>query len=158
MATFTAARAAADFAVFSSHESGLACVAMGTINVAANPAASDVYPMCKVPAGATVTGGTFTVADIDTNATETLDLNVGWLVNADESADDDGFGNFGVLNGDAVTNYKPEVGSILPLGGVIITAGPKTFTAETTIAVTAVATAATFTAGQMTLVVNYFVA
>ena len=157
MATFTAARGAATFPAFQSHEAGSLCVAMGTINIAANPTAPDIYEMCRVPAGATVVGGTFYLDDIDTNATETLDMNVGWLANADESADADGFGNFGVLTGDVLAEYQPEAGTVYPLGGVLITAGPKTFTAETTLAVDCVATAATFTAGQMTLVVYYFV-
>jgi hypothetical protein len=157
MADLTAARAASTFPVFQSHASGLLCVAMGTIDITTNPTASDVLSMCKVPAGATVVDGVLYGPDLDTNAVETLDLDVGWAANDDEVADPDGFGNFGVVTGDVVAEYKPVAGIHLPLQGVLHTAGPKTFTAETTLTVTAVAGAATGGTGQLTLVVYYFV-
>jgi hypothetical protein len=156
MANLTAARAESTFPVFQSHAAGQLCVAMGTIAITTNPTIADVWSMCKVPAGATVVGGYFYASDMDTNATETIDFDVGWAANDDEVADPDGFGNFGVQTGDAITELKPS-GVYLPLQGVLFTAGPKTFTAETTLTVTAVAAAATFAAGQATLVVHYFV-
>lgn len=157
MATITADRAAATFPVFQSHQSGALCVAMGTYDITANPSAADIFNMCKVPAGATVVDGVLYGPDLDTNATETLDLDVGWAANADEVADPDGFGNFGVVTGDTVAEYKPVAGIRLPLQGTLFTAGPKSFTAETTLTVTANATAATGGTGQLTLVVYYFV-
>lgn len=157
MATFTATRGAATFPVFQPVGSGIACQAWGTIEVTANPVAADVYVMCKVPAGAVVTGGRIYSDDLDTNATETLDLDIGWLSNGTDAADPDGFGNLGVFTTDTVAGIKPEAGYNYAFGGVLVTDGPKTFAAETYIAVTCVATAATFAAGTLSLVVDYVV-
>lgn len=158
MTTFTAARAAADFPVFEASGGGILCRAFGTIQVAVNPVAADIYEMCKLPKGAIVTGGWFRLDTLDVDATETLDMDVGWAANGIEAADPDGLGNMGVLIGDAVVGYKPEaVGSQLALGGVLLTAGTQTFTAETTIQVVAIVTAATFAAGQMSVMVDYIV-
>lgn len=156
MATFTATRAADSFPVFASHASGLLCVAYGSIDVSAEPAPADVYEMCKLPAGAVVLDGFLRHEDIDTDATETMDLDVGWLANGAESADTDGFGNFGVQTGDAVVGYLPEGGVRLPFMGVLKD-GPVAFTRETTVAVTCVDDPATFTAGTITVVVYYVV-
>lgn len=157
MATFTAARAASTFPVFKGLGSGILSVAYGTIEVAANPVAADVYEMCRIPKGAVVVGGRFTADDLDTNATETLDLDVGWAANGAEAADPDGFGNFGVFTTDTVAGVKPEAGYNFALGGKLITDGPQAFTAETVITVNTVATAATFAAGTMSVIVYYFV-
>jgi hypothetical protein len=148
MATFTADRAAAAFPVHAAY---------GVYNVTAEPAPDDIYKMCKVPAGAVVIGGFLRHPDIDTNATETMDLDVGWAANGTDAADPDGFGNFGVQTGDAVVGYLPEGGVLLPLNGVLASAGPKTFAAETTITVTCVDDPATFAAGYVTVVVFYIV-
>lgn len=156
MATFTATRAASTFPV-TAITGGVLNVAYGTIEVAANPVAADVYEMCRLPAGAVVVGGRFLSDDLDTNATETLDLDVGWLGNGTEALDADGLGNFGVFTTDTVAGVKPESGYNFALGGKLITDGPQAFTAETVIAVTCVATAATFAAGTMTVVVYYYV-
>lgn len=156
MTTFTAARAAADFPVFEASGGGILSRAFGTIQVAVNPVAADIYEMCRLPKGAVVLGGLFRVFDLD-QGTETLDMDVGWAANGIEAADPDGLGNFGVLTGDAVVGYKPEIGTLMPLGGVLISAGSQTFSAATLIQVTAVATANSFVAGQMTVVVDYIV-
>lgn len=129
--------------------------AYGEINVAANPADGDIYELVKIPAGATVLGGYLMADDLDTNATETLDMDIGWAANGTEAADPDGFGNLGVWTGDAITGIKPEVGNYFVLGGVLFTTGPQTFTGETTIQVEANAAAATFAAGKMWVVVHY---
>lgn len=155
MATFTATRAAAGFPVAKPLGAGEMGVAWGTIEVTANPVAADFYAMCKVPAGAIITGGRFTSDDLDTNATETLDLDVGWLANGSDAADPDGLGNFGVFTTDTVAGVKPEAGYNFALGGKLITDGPQAMARETTIGVTCVATAATFAAGTMSLVVHY---
>lgn len=157
MTAFTAPRAASTFPVFQPTGSGVLCAAYGTIEVAANPVANDTYAMCVLPANAVVLGGRIYSDDLDTNATETLDLDVGWLANGAEVADPDGFGNLGVQGTDTVAGIKPESGYNYALGGVLATDGPKTFTAETTIAVTCVATAATFAAGTLSVVVYYCV-
>lgn len=155
MATFTAARAASTFPVAKTVGGGVSHQAWGTIEVTANPVAADIYQMCRVPAGAVVTGGWIYGDDLDTNATETLDLDVGWADNGVDVADPDGLGNLGVMGTDTVAGIKPEAGYSYPLGGTLITDGPKTFAAETVIQVTCVATAATFAAGTLTVVVNY---
>lgn len=156
MATFTAARAASTFPVAKPIGGGVGCLAWGTISVTANPVAADVYQMCRIPAGAIITRGIFYASDLDTNATETLDLDVGWADNGVEVADPDGLGNFGVMGTDTVAGIKAESGYQYLLGGLLITGGPQTFSAETIIQVTCVATAATFAAGTMSVVVDYY--
>jgi hypothetical protein len=148
MATLTAARAAANFPVPSYAGAGLLQVAYGSYTLAANPTVNDVIQFCKVPAGAVVLGGWLRGEDIDTG-TETLDIDIGW------AASTAGFGNFGVITGDAVTELKPEVSILLPLNGTL-KSGPVTFTAETTIQGTVVAAAATGGTGVLWLTV-YFV-
>lgn len=156
MTTFTAARAAANFPVTKPPAGGLG-VAWGTIEVAANPVAADIYQMCRVPKGAIIHGGLITSDDLDTNATETLDLDVGWADNGVNAADPDGLGNLGVMGTDTVAGIKPEGGYNYPLGGTLITDPPLAFGGETIIQITCVATAATFAAGTLTLRVFYSV-
>lgn len=156
MTTFTATRAAANFPV-TKPAAGSAGVAWGTIEVTANPVALDVYQMCRIPKGAVVTGGYIYSDDLDTNAAETLDLDVGWAANGVEVADPDGFGNLGVMGTDTVAGIKVENGYQFPFGGKLITDGPQAFSAETIITVNCVATAATFAAGTLSVVVNYYV-
>jgi hypothetical protein len=156
MATFTATRAASTFPAFKGIGGGNLCVAYGSIDVAAEPAPADIYEMCRVPAGAVILDGFLRHEDIDTDATETMDLDVGWLANGDEAADPDGFGNFGVQTGDAVTGYLPDGGVRLPFMGVLKD-GFKTFNRETVIAVTCVDDPATFTAGTISVAVYYVV-
>jgi len=156
MTTFTAARAASTFPV-TRPAAGSLGVAWGVIEVAVNPVAADIYEMCRVPKGAVIVGGSIRSDDLDTNATETLDLDVGYLANGVESADPDAFGNLGVFTTDTVAGIKPETGYNFPFGGVLSTDGPLTLNAETVIAVTTVATAATFAAGTLSVVVYYYV-
>lgn len=157
MATFTAARAASTFPVFKPLGSGVLCVARGTIEVAANPVAADVYEMCRIPKGAVVVGGRIYSDDLDTNATETLDLDVGWAANGVDAANPNGFGNFGPMTTDTVAGIKPEAGYNFAFGGKLVTDGPQAFLAETIITVNTVATAATFAAGTLSVVVYYTV-
>lgn len=157
MATFTAARAASTFPVFKATGAGVLCAAYGTIEVAANPVASDVYEMCRIPKGAVVVAGRIYSDDLDTNAAETLDLDIGWAANGVEAADPDGFGNLGVQGTDTVAGIKPEGGYNYAFGGKLITDGPQAFSAETVITVNCVATAATFAAGTLSVVVYYVV-
>lgn len=131
MATLTGSRASADFPVFQPLGNGLLSVAYGSYTLAANPTAADILKLCKLPAGAVVLGGWLRGQDIDTG-TAALDIDVGWAANGAEAADPDGFGNFGVLNGTAVTNYLPEGGFLIPLHGTLA-AGPASFTRETTV-------------------------
>lgn len=155
MTTFTADRAKSTFPVAKFAGGGTLQCAWGTIEVTANPVAADIYEMCRIPAGAVVVGGRIYSDDLDTNATETLDLDVGWAANGAEAADPDGFGNLGVFTTDTVAGVKPESGYNFPFGGKLITDGPQAFTRETIITVTTVATAATFAAGTLSVVVFY---
>ena len=157
MATSTATRAAATFPVFKPVGAGVLCAAYGQLEVIANPSANDVFELCRIPKGAVVVGGWIRSDDLDTNATETLDLDVGWAANGTDAADPDGFGNLGVMGTDTVAGIKPEAGYNFPFGGVLITDGPKAFAAETVVTVTVVAAAATFAAGTLSVVVNYVV-
>lgn len=152
--TLTADRAAADFPIQGDGWAGNLKVAFGTIALAANVEDGDIFEMCKVPRGCTVIGGYCYADDLDTNATETLDMDIGWAANGSDAADPDGFGNLGVWTGDASVT-KPEVGNFFPLGGILRSAGPKTFARDTTLQVEANAAAATGGTGQLTLVVHY---
>lgn len=161
--TLTSTRAADTFPAFQPVGSGLVCAAYGTYDIAANVEDGDIFEMCKVPAGAVIIGGHFYGADLDTNATETLDLDVGWAANGGsgtyDAADPDGLGNFGVLTGDAFAtgNVSNVAGLNYPLAGLLVTGVLPTFTKETTIQVEANAAAATFAAGSISVVVYYVV-
>lgn len=154
MATVTAIRAAATFPAFKALGAGVLCAAYGSYDFAAEPAAADILEICKVPAGAVILGGFIRCEDIDSDATETIDIDVGYAANGAVAADPDAFGNFGVQTGDAVVGYLPEGGILLPLHGTLKD-GPVTLTRETTITVTFVDDPATFAAGTVTVVVHY---
>lgn len=128
---------------------------VGVYNIAANTEAGDIFEMCKVPAGAVVIGGWLMGADLDTGI-ETVDLDIGWKANADEVTDPDGFGNLGVVTGD-VSVHLPVAGIYIPFQGVLLTAGPKKFTAETVLQVTANAASATGGTGYITMVALYII-
>lgn len=132
MATLTAARAASNFPVAGPAVKGVLQVAWGTYNVTAALSAADIIEFCRLPKGATVLGGYVQAADIDTG-TGVFDFDIGWAANGSEAADPDGFGNLGAWTGSAVTALRPETGNYFPLGGVLFTTGPQSFTAETVI-------------------------
>lgn len=157
MATLTAARAASTFPVGGAGQANLMHVAWGVYSLAANPTAADIIEFCKVPAGATVFGGFVQASDIDTNATEELDFDIGWAANGTDNADPDGFGNFGVQTGDASV-HLPVAGIFMPLANVIQDTGYKTFAAETKITGVINVDAATFTAGVIKVAVFYTMA
>lgn len=152
MATVTGTRAASTFPVYQPTGAGILCAAYGSYSVASNPADGDIWQLCKIPAGAVVVGGYFWASDMDTG-TETLDIDVGWAANGNEAADPDGLVNAGVLTGDAITGLTAG-GNVRPFD---MSAGPLTFTAETTIQAEANAAAATFAAGTIYVVVHYVV-
>ena len=81
------------------------------------------------------------------------DADFGWAANGDEIADPDGFGNFGVLTGDAFGSS--EVGVFAPLGGVLRSAGPKTFNAETLLQLEVNTAANAGGTGRVTAIVFY---
>lgn len=157
MATLTATRAAAGVPVAGHGFAGNLKVAYGVYTLAANPTIADIIQFCRVPKGATVLGGYLMGADIDTG-TETFDMDIGWEANGDEIADPDGFGNFGVISGDVITELIPVAGIYRPLQGVLLTAGPKTFNAETIISGTVIAAANAGGTGVLSLVVFFSLA
>lgn len=163
MTTFTSTRAASTFPISKFAGAGILNCAYGTIEVAANPVADDVYKLCRLPAGAVIVGGTYYADDMDTNATETLEINLGWAANGGsgtfDAVDADGLGDFGVQNGDAFAtgNVSPTVGCVYPISGVLADGDLPFFTRDTTIQATCVATAATFAAGAMSVVIYYVV-
>lgn len=152
--TLTSVRGATTFPIAQPVLAGVLCCATGTYELAANVEDGDIFEMCRIPAGAVVVDGVMYGDDIDTG-TETLDLDVGWAANGDQAADPDGFGNFGVITGDVVAGYKPEVSIRLPFGGVLRLGGPLLFTKETTIQIEANAAANAGGTGTLTLVVHY---
>lgn len=154
--TLTGTRAEASFPVFKPSGSGLMAVATGSYAVAANVEDGDIFELLKIPAGACVVGGYFYADDLDTNGSETIDLDVGWAANGSDAADPIGFGNFGIMNGDAVTNVRPEAANMYALFGVLKD-GVKCFVRETTIQVEANDVAATFAAGDITVTIFYYV-
>jgi hypothetical protein len=133
MATLKAARALTGVPVRRFAGAGVVQCAWGSYTLAANPTANDIIQFCRIPAGATVIGGEFRGEDIDTG-TEALDIDIGWPANGGTgvgaTADPDGFGNFGTLDGDAVNFIRPEASIYYPLNGTL-KSGPITFDAET---------------------------
>lgn len=154
MATLTGTRAASTYPVGGAARQGVLQVAWGTYTFTANPTIADVVEFCKVPAGATVIGGFYQGADIDTG-TETFDMDIGWAANGTDVADPDGFGNFGVQDGDVVAQFRPVAGIYYPFLNIIQDSGFKTFAAETKIIGTVVAAAAAGGTGTVKVVVYY---
>ncbi len=158
--TLTATRAASDFPVFQAMGAGLVCAAYGEYTIGANVEDGDIFEMCKLPPSATVLGGYFYGADLDTGA-EALDMDLGWAANGGsgtyDSADPDGLGNLGVLTGDAFAagNVSPVAGLMYPLSGKMAAGLLPTFTRETTIQIEANAAATTGGTGAISLVVFY---
>jgi hypothetical protein len=155
MATTTGTRAASTFPAHTGG-AGRMLVAYGSYEFTAEQSAADIWEACKVPAGAVVLGGFLRTEDMDSNATETLDIDVGYAANGDVAADPDAFGNFGVLQGDVIAETQPEGGILINLHGTLKD-GPVSFTRDTVITVTWTDDAATFVAGTATLVVFYVV-
>lgn len=151
--TLTSARGAPHFPIGGKGDANNMKVAWATYEIAANVEDGDIFEMFWLPAGARVIGGRMVGDDLDTGI-ETLDLDVGWALTSADAADPDGFGNFGVITGDAVAEIKPEVMINLPLGGVLKD-GPKLFTVPTLIQIEANAAAATGGTGTLTLYVYY---
>jgi hypothetical protein len=154
MATYTGTRAASGFPVFTPNGSGLLCAAYGSYALSANVSGGDIFKLCKLPKGAVVVGGAFWTTDLDTNATETFDMDVGWADNGAEAASSNGFVNSGVMAGDAVTDLIAAGNNHRPFP---MSSGPLTFTRETTVQAQAVAAAATFASGTIFVVVYYVV-
>lgn len=153
--TLTATRAKSKFPAAAAGPAMNLKVATGTYEITANVETGDIFEMCKVPAGAVVVMGWVYGDDLDTG-TEALDFDIGWKANADEVTDTDGFGNLGTIDGDVVSQIKPEVSIWYPFGGVLRTAGPKLFTKDTVLQVYCNTAANAGGTGTLTLVALYF--
>lgn len=154
--TLTAARASATFPVAGSGPAQNVKVGWGTYAIAADLEDGDIFEMHWVPDGATVLGGWTIAGDLDTG-TEAIDIDLGWAANSEDSADPDGFGNLGVWTGDTSVHLGGAL-NYFPHQGVIVTAGPKTYTTgggATKIQLEANAAAGTFAAAQATVVTFY---
>jgi hypothetical protein len=154
MATLTGSHAAASYPTGGAGQANVLHVAWGTYTLAVNPTSGDVIEFCKVPAGATVIGGFFQGADIDTG-TEALDIDIGWASNGTDGADTDGFGNLGTLDGDAVSMFRPVAGIYYPFTNIIQDNGFKKFAAETKIIGTVNTAANAGGTGLLKVVVYY---
>jgi hypothetical protein len=161
MTTFSAVRAAKGFPVAGVGHGGSVKYAYGEIDVAINPVAADIYEMLRLPAGAVIIGGWLRGDRLDTNATETLDIDVGWAANGGsgdfDALDADGLLNTGVMTGDAFVlgNVANVVSYNYPLNGKLNEGVFPKFTKETVVQLTTIATAATFAAGTLSLLVLY---
>ena len=116
----------------------------GTYEIATALSAADTITMFTVPAGTTIHGGEIMGDDLDSDATETIELDVG------DASSSTRFLNSGVLNGDAITNWKTQLGIWMPLYGTLKD-GPYTYTADTDVLVDIKAAAATGGTGTLTL-------
>jgi len=154
--TLVGTRGVAGFPVYGQGQAGNMKVAYGTYDVAAAVEDGDIFQLCRIPPNATVIGGRFYADDLDvTVGTAALDMDIGWAANGVDAADADGLLNAGTLSGDAVTGVKPETGTSMPLGGVLITSGKKTFSEETVIQAEVNTAAASFTTGTIGVVIHY---
>jgi hypothetical protein len=156
MAIRTADNASATRAVAGHGFAGNSKQATGVYSVTTTLLSTDTIRLCRVPKGAVVTGGYLFGSTMDTVSSPGLDIDIGWEANGTDVADTDGFGNFGTLSGAAIAGAKPETGYNYPLGGVLLTTGPKAFAAETIITLTIVASAVTHTTGKIGAVLDYY--
>lgn len=166
MATsFSTARAASTFPYYAGMGGGSINAAYGsvTFDTDVTLAAALTVTMCHVPAGAVVLGGCVMGADIDTG-TEALDFDLGWVTGTAptchagttlDATDTDGFGNLGVMSGDAITELKPVASIFAPLQGVLFVEGPITFPAKADITVTVNADANAGGTGTLSVVLYY---
>jgi hypothetical protein len=149
-ATLGNTRSVASFPKGGSGDAFAVKAAWATITIDSATEDGDIWQLFRLPAGSTVIGGYIIGADGDTGI-EQLDIDLGWAATADEIADPDGLGNLGVWIG----AKNSAVGNWIPFQGVLMTAGPKTFTAEALIQLETNVAAATGAAMVVTVVCYY---
>lgn len=163
-ATYRTRRAQTNFNAMAAGMAASVLVATGTYVVPASDLleAGDVIKMCKIPKGAVVFDGWLIAQDLDTG-TEALDIDLGWSGSYDQngvadsvvSADEDGFGNFGVWTGDAITDFRPEVATRFPFGNILF-AGPKLFASNVDLQLDVNAAANATGTGSISIYALYF--
>lgn len=131
---------------------------------------NDVYKLCKIPAKILVHGGYLVMDNIDSNATETIDIDIGWADNGGGSATytDTGSGEVYTNMGAGAANSAGFVNSgVLTADGVtgLVAAGqeirhfyftkPVYFSQETQVQGLVNAIAATMGGGVLGIYVNY---
>ncbi len=121
-------------------------VLYGSIEIATAQAASDTVNFFTAPAGFTPLFGWLMGDDLDTDATETIELDIGI------TGDTTKYLNSGALNGDAITNWRTTVGIFMPLQEELMTVKPTEFTSDTDIICDFNAAAATGGTGTLTLI------
>lgn len=154
--TLTAARASATYPVHGAGPAGDCKIGWGTYAVAAAVEDGDIFEMHWVPPGATLIGGYYMSEDMDTGI-EALDNMVGWAANSSDAADPNGLVVASTITGD-VSVHLAAASTFIHYGGVLLSAGPKTFTragGSTKVQVENNTAATTFAAGQMTCVTLY---
>lgn len=144
MTTFTGSRAGSTF--YSTQPwSGATATAWGNVTIATAPVVGDFYEICKLPAGAVVTGGYFRSSDMDTGS-PTLTFDVGYAAGGNAA--------FGA----AVASGAALNSTALPAAGSPAWSGFGTITAETTVRLRCAAAATTFAAGTASVVIYYTMA
>lgn len=154
--TLTSARASATFPVAASGPAGDLKAGWGTYAVAATLEDGDIFEMHWVPDGATIIGGWYQSGDMDTGI-EAVDNMTGWAANNSDAADPNGLVLAGTLTGD-ISVHLDVASTFIHYGGVITSAGPKTFTAgggATKVQVENNTAPTTFAAVQLTVVSLY---
>lgn len=158
--TLVSINGVAGIPVYGQGNAGSLKVTYGTYTIAAVVEDGDIFQMCRIPSGATIVGGWFYGADVDTG-TETLDMDVGWAANGGsgtyDAADPDGLGNLGTITGDpfAAGNVANVAGIQYPLLGLLLTGVLPTFTEETVIQIEANTASNAGHTGIITIVVFY---
>lgn len=135
---------------------GILRVAHGTYEHATNLVATTTIDYVRLPKGAVLVGGWWGGDDLDTNATEEIDIDIGWAANGVDSADPDGLGNLGTLTGDASVHLG-AAGLWMPFQGVLLADGPITFGAETILQALINTDAATGGTGTTSMVAYFYV-
>ena len=168
--TLTGARAAAGVQPAAHSLSGVMHVAYGYYSItSAALEVGDIFKLCKLPKNSLVVGGGYHVADLDTNGSETVDIDLGVADNGgstntfvdsagttwtNTAADSDIFVNSGVLVGDAITDLLAAGNNYRPFP---MTTGPIFFSEETTVQAEVIAIQATAQAGVMYCEIRYIV-
>lgn len=161
MATLTAAGGSSTYPVAggAGYAQSLKCRSSVYQVTSASPAAGDYIEFFRLPKGAIVVGGEYSIGKIETTTSgATFDMDVGWNNNGVDASDDDGFGNFGAPSFAAVTGVKPEATfAKMPFGNIVGLNGQKTFSAETIVRGYVVASATNLDSATICVKAYYYV-